>query len=121
MIGAGDVDPEDSWTDPLPYLDRAETCRNAPINGKERMRAGDRLIWLAVKNGQSASQVTVFDFDDDCQVISRTNHPQTFTVGHTHYPLVLNILTYEEMPPEMIRTAHSVLERMPPPRCWAPR
>ena len=121
VISAGDDGLDNSWTDPMPYLDRAQTCPNAPINGEERIRAGDRLIWLAVKNDRSSCHVTVFDFDDDCQVISRTHHPQTMTVGGTRYPLLLNMLTYEKLPPEMIRTAHSVLESMTPPHCWAPR
>jgi hypothetical protein len=115
VISAGDDDPDNSWTDPMPYLDRAQTCPNVPINGKERIRAGDRLIWLAVKNDQSSCHVTVFDFDDDCQVISRTYHPQTMTVGDTRHPLLLNMLTYEKLPPEMIRTAHSVLEEYDSP------
>jgi T5orf172 domain len=121
VISAGDDDPDNSWTDPVPYLDRAQTFPNAPINGKERIRAGDRLIWLGVPNDRSVCRVTVFDFDDDCQVISRTRHPQTIAFGDTRYPLLLNTMNYEEIPPEMLRAARRVLKSMTTPRCWAPR
>lgn len=121
VISAGDDDPDNSWTDPVPYLDRAQTLPNAPINGKERIRAGDRLIWLGASNDGSACRVTVFGFDDDCQVISRTRHPQTITVGDSRYPLLLNMLTYDEIPPELLRAGRGALEHMTTPRCWAPR
>lgn len=121
VISAGDDDPDNSWTDPVPYLDRARTFPNAPVNGKERIRAGDRLIWLGVHNDHSACRVTVFDFDDDCQVISRTHHPRTITGGDNRYPLLLNVMTYEQIPAELLRAGRDVLDNMTTPRCWAPR
>lgn len=121
VISAGDDDPENCWTDPVPYLDRAQTYPNAHINGKERIRAGDRLIWLGLSEDHSVCWATTFDFDDDCQVISRTRHPQTVAFGDARYPLLLNTFTYDEIPPEMLRAGRAAVETLTTPRCWAPR
>jgi hypothetical protein len=121
VISANDDDPENNSTDPVPFLDRARTFPNAPINGKERILPGERLVWLGTNKDGSACRPAVFDFDDDCQVISRTRHPQTVPTDHARHPLLLDTLTYNEIPREMIRTAHAVLENMTVPHCWAPR
>jgi len=121
VISAGDDDPDNSWTDPVPYLDRAQTFPNAAINGKERIRAGDRLIWLGANSDRSDCRVTVFDFEDDCQVISRTRRPQSITLGDIRNPLLLNTMTYDKIPPEMLQAARRAFKNMSTPRCWAPR
>lgn len=121
VSSASDDDPDISWTDPVPYLDRARTFRNAPINGKDRILPGERLVWLGTNHDGSPCRPAVFDFDDACQVISRTRHLQTMPAGDARYPLLLDTLTYNEIPREMIRTAHTVLEDMTVPRSWAPR
>jgi hypothetical protein len=121
VISASDDDPDNNSTDPVPYLDRGRTFPNAPINGKERILPGERLVWLGTNKDGSACRTAVFDFDDDCQVISRTRHQQTVPAGDARQPLLLDALTYNEMPREMIRTSHAVLESLTAPRCWAPR
>jgi hypothetical protein len=121
VISASDDDPDNNSTDPVPYLDRAQTFPNAPINGKERILPGERLVWLGTNKDGSACRPAVFDFDDDCQVISRTRHPRTVPAGDARHPLLLDTLTYNEIPREMIRTAHALLENMTVPHCWAPR
>lgn len=121
VISLGDDDPDNSWTDPVPYLDRAGTFPNATINGKERMLPGERLLWLGPSRDGSTCQLAVFDFDDDCQVISRTRQVKVASHDGVRYPLLLNFLTYEQLPPSVIRVGHSAIESLPSPQCWTPR
>jgi hypothetical protein len=121
VTSASDDDPDTNSTDPVPYLDRAQTFPNALINGKERILPGERLVWLGTDAVGSACLTAVFDFNDDCQVISRTRHLKTASAGGVRQPLSLGTLTYNEIPPHMIRSGHDVLKNMTIPNCWAPR
>lgn len=116
VISAGDDDPDNSWTDPVPYLDRAATFPNALINGKERALPGDRIVWLG-----TAQPAAVFQFTAHCQVISRTRHLKSLPTSGGAFPLLLNHVTYDQPPTDLFRSGQTALADMPSPHCWATR
>jgi hypothetical protein len=116
VISFGDDNPNNNWTDPVPFIDRAGTFPNATLNGKERARPGDRIIWLTLRRGAA-----VFQFAAHSQVISRTRHLKTLRIDGRTVPLLLIDVTYEELPADLLRSGHIALTSMTPPRCWAPR
>jgi T5orf172 domain. len=116
VAGLSDNDPE-AVIDPVPYLDRERKVPNGAINGRERLVPGDRLLWLHPLAGGQSCKIALFEMRDYCQVVSRTWDRAVTPDG---YPLLLNILTYESLPPGIVRVIQAAM-RMPPPRSWAPR
>lgn len=103
--------------DPVPYLDRSHQVPNGLINGRERMVPGERLLWFHPIVDGECCKVTMFEMDSHCQVISRTWDPKFSADGS---PLLLNTITYDELPPCVGRGTQAAL-RMALPRTWAPR
>ncbi|XVQ86425.1 GIY-YIG nuclease family protein [Microbispora siamensis] len=116
IAGFSDDDP-DGVVDPVPYLDRDGRVPNGVVNGRERLVAGDRLLWLTPLADGQVCKIALFEIRDHCQVVSRTWDRKLDPDG---YPLLLNTPAYGELPPGMVRTVQLVM-RMPPPRSWAPR
>ncbi|WP_410875123.1 GIY-YIG nuclease family protein [Nocardia sp. A7] len=116
VLSLGDDDPDNSWTDPVPYLDRAATFPNALINGKERAMPGDRIVWLG-----TAQPAAVFQFTDHCQVISRTRDLKSLPTSAGNFPLLLNHVTYDRPPTDLFLSGQAAIADMPYPDCWAPR
>jgi len=116
VAGVSDGD-QGGEEDPVPHLDRARQVPNGLINGRERLVSGDRLLWFRpMANGESCNFV-MFEIRDHCQVVSRTWDLQLSTDG---WPLLLNVLTWVELPPCVERGTRAAL-RMSRPRAWAPR
>lgn len=105
-----------STEDPVPFLNRTQTVHNNIIIGQERLVPGNRLLWMG--NCESGDFVSViFEFHCHCQAIARTSEPQFIESG---YPLLLNMITYTEMPESMIEAGRDFLH-LPRPRTWAPQ
>ncbi|MGI5473345.1 GIY-YIG nuclease family protein [Streptomyces sp. CA-132043] len=92
VAGISDNDPG-AYEDPVPFLDRNGTVRNAEVHGRERLIAGDRLIWLSDEEGPADTRGVVFEADAFCQVIYRTWNPQRDRLG---MPLMLNTFDRED-------------------------
>ncbi|MFC4125207.1 GIY-YIG nuclease family protein [Nocardia rhizosphaerae] len=116
VLSLGDDDPDNSWTDPVPYIDRAATFPNALINGKERAMPGDRIVWLG-----TAQPAAVFQFTDYCQVISRTRDLKSLPTSAGAFPLLLNHVTYDRPPTDLFLSGQAAIADMSYPDCWAPR
>lgn len=116
VAGFSDGDPGGD-TDPVPYLDRACKAPNGSINGRERLTAGERILWLRPVGDGESCEIAMFEIGDYCQVASRTWEPKFSSDG---YPCLLNIPMYEELPPSVVRIIHAAM-RLAPPRAWAPR
>lgn len=115
VTGFSDGDPGAS-EDPVPFLNRTGTAANGPINGRERLGPGDRLLWMDASGEDGACTSVMFETDDYCQIVSRTRNLQSSPEG---FPLLLNILT-AEVPAAMGRAVQQAL-KLPMPRSWAPR
>lgn len=114
--GFADCDPGGS-TDPVPYLDRERKAVNGMMNGRERLSPGERLVWLPAPEQAKFQAPVVFESETYCQLVSRTWSPKTSPEG---FPLLLNIVTHDVMPPESVRAVRNALA-LPLPRSWAPR
>lgn len=102
--------------DPVPFLNREKTTRNAILLGRERLVAGDRLVWFCDRQGPADAQGVVFEADAFCQVTYRTSAPRIDPSG---IPLLLNHLD-REVPDAMGPLVREVLA-LGMPRTWAPR
>jgi len=116
LAGFSDGD-QGSDEDPVSYLDRIHKVPNGLINGRERLVAGDRLLWVRPMTHGERCEIAMFEVDDYCQVTSRTWDPKFSREG---FPLLLNDPTYEELPPCAARLFQAATY-MAPPRTWAPR
>ena len=115
VAGLSDGDPGGE-EDPVPYLDRSGDVANGTLIGRERLVAGDRLIWLADTDDPARCRSVVFESDGFCQVTCRTWNPQRNPVG---MPLLLNDWI-REASPAMTPAIRRVLA-LGIPRSWAPR
>ncbi|QYA96843.1 GIY-YIG nuclease family protein [Streptomyces anulatus] len=115
VAGLSDNDPGGE-TDPVPFLNRDGTACNRLLMGRERLVAGDRLVWLSDREGPDDCRSVVFEADGFCQVTYRTSSPQFHPSG---MPLLLNALEVDPTPAmgEHMRAALA----LPAPRTWAPR
>ncbi|MEU9028025.1 GIY-YIG nuclease family protein [Streptomyces sp. NPDC048383] len=52
----------------LPFLDREGTAHNRLLMGRERLVAGDRLVWLSDREGPDNCRSVVFEAKGFCQV-----------------------------------------------------
>jgi hypothetical protein len=59
------------------------------LHGRERLVAGDRLIWFSDEEGPTGARGVVFEADDFCQVTYRTFALRRGPLG---MPLLLNDL-----------------------------
>jgi hypothetical protein len=116
VAGLSDNDPG-AEQDPVPFLNRTRTAANDMINGRERLVPGDRLLWMDASSVGNMGTSVIFEAYNDCQVISRTRDPQFSPEG---FPLLLNVLTAEEVTMPMKRAVQEALA-LPMPRSWAPR
>lgn len=116
VAGMSDNDQQ-SCDDLVPHLDRDGKVPNGAICGRERLVPGERLLWFAPLPRGDGSRIAIFEMTDHCQVIARTWEAKFAPCG---FPLLLNVLTYDELPPSVIRGTHAAL-RMHLPRAWAPR
>ncbi len=116
VAGFSDGDPGGE-ADPVPFLDRAGTTPNGAINGRERLMSGERLLWLRSAADSQSCASAVFEMHSHCQAISRTWDVKLTPDG---FPLLLNIPTFEELPPSFVRTVRAAMQ-MGIPRNWAPR
>jgi hypothetical protein len=87
-------------SDPVPYIDRERKIVNGMINGRERLLAGERLVWLPSPEQAKSQSPVVFDARDHCQIVSRTWSPKISPDG---LPMLLNAFTHAEMPPELVQ------------------
>ncbi|GAA3368730.1 hypothetical protein GCM10020367_08260 [Streptomyces sannanensis] len=115
VAGISDDDPG-AYEDPVPFLDRDGTARNSMLLGRERLVAGDRLVWFSDEEGPADARGVVFEVDAFCQVTYRTSAPQR---GPLDLPLLLNDLE-RDIPSAMGALIRDVLA-LSPPRSWAPR
>ncbi len=115
VAGFSDGDPGGD-EDPVPYVNREKTVRNLVLMGRERLVAGDRLVWLSDREGPKHCRSVVFESDAFCQVIYRTSSPRQHPSG---WPLLLNVLE-RNLTPAMKRRVQEALA-LPEPRTWAPR
>lgn len=114
---AGFSDGEEGGAeDPVPFLDRVRSTPNGRVNGRERLVAGDRLLWLAPRADSDRCAMCVFEMVDHCQVVSRTWSAR-FGPG---VPLSLNVPTYDALPESVVHQVRAAL-RMNRPRSWSPR
>lgn len=115
VAGLSDNDPGGE-TDPVPFLDREGTAHNRLLMGRERLVAGDRLVWLSDREGPDHCRSVVFEADGFCQVTYRTSSPQFHSSG---MPLLMNALEVDPTP-AMGKHVRAALA-LPAPRTWAPR
>ncbi|MET8590534.1 GIY-YIG nuclease family protein [Streptomyces sp. NPDC005078] len=115
VAGISDYDPG-AYEDPVPFLNREETARNGMLHGRERLVAGDRLIWFSDEEGPTGARGVVFEADDFCQVTYRTSALRRGPLG---MPLLLNDLD-RDIPDAMGAPIRDVLA-LGRPRTWAPR
>jgi hypothetical protein len=116
VAGFSDGDPAGD-ADPVPYLNRTDEAPNGIINGRERLAPGERLLWLRSTAKGKSCDIAMFELHDYCQVVSRT---WDLKLNPSGYPLLLNIPTYDELPPGTVRTVRAAM-RMARPQTWAPR
>jgi hypothetical protein len=112
VSGFSDDDP-DGILDPVPYLDRKQNAPNGHIIGRERLIAGDRLLWLSTDEGGSTCVSRIFEISDYCQVVCRTWTPQVTADGI----LLLNFLVSQ--PPEVTHNVVRAALTLPGPRSWS--
>ncbi|MFJ5847042.1 GIY-YIG nuclease family protein [Streptomyces sp. NPDC092903] len=115
VAGISDYDPG-AYEDPVPFLNREKTARNGMLHGRERLVAGDRLIWFSDEEGPSGARGVVFEADAFCQVTYRTSALRRGPLG---IPLLLNDLD-RDIPDVMGAAIRGVLA-LGRPRTWAPR
>jgi T5orf172 domain len=115
VSGFSDEDPG-GYEDPVPFLNRDNSAPNGMLIGRERLMAGDRLIWLSDEEGTTHCRSVVFEANSFCQVTCRTWNPQQNSVG---LPLLLNYVTGENSK-SMVSAVREVLT-LGIPRTWAPR
>ncbi|MCJ0871527.1 GIY-YIG nuclease family protein [Streptomyces sp. AP-93] len=115
VAGFSDNDPGGD-EDPVPFLDRKATAPNGMLLGRERLVAGDRLVWLSDKDGAEHCQAVVFEADSFCQITYRSWALQRDPSG---WPLLMNFTT-RDISPAMGARVREVLA-LRPPRTWAPR
>jgi len=115
VSGLSDEDPGGD-EDPVPFLNRDNSAPNGMLIGRERLVAGDRLIWLSDKEGTTHCRSVVFEANDFCQVTCRTWNPQPNPSG---LPLLLNDLMRENSQ-TMVSAIREVIA-LGIPRTWAPR
>lgn len=115
VAGLSDNDPG-AYEDPVPFLDRDGTVRNGMLHGRERLVAGDRLIWFSDEEGPTDARGVVFEANASCQVTYRTSAPRRGPLG---IPLLLNDPD-RDLPDAMGALVKDVLT-LRPPRTWAPR
>lgn len=115
VAGISDNDPG-AFEDPVPFLNREKTARNGMLHGRERLVAGDRLIWFSDEEGPTDARGVVFEADAFCQVTYRTAAIRRGPLG---IPLLLNDLD-RDIPDAMGTLLRDVLA-LDPPRSWAPR
>lgn len=115
VAGFSDRDPGGD-EDPVPYVNREKTVKNQVLIGRERLVAGDRLVWLSDRDGPKHCRSVVFESDSFCQVTCRTSSPQVHPSG---WPLLLNALE-RDLTPAMKRRVREALT-LPEPDIWAPR
>jgi hypothetical protein len=116
VAGLSDYDPG-AEIDPVPFLDRDKNRPNGVMNGRERLVPGDRVLWFRPMTEGLFCKMTMFEFEDYCQVISRTWNPQLTEDG---WPLLLEYPTSDMQPECVIRTTVAAL-RLPRPLKWEPR
>ncbi|MFB7715200.1 GIY-YIG nuclease family protein [Streptomyces sp. NPDC056105] len=115
VAGISDNDPG-AFEDPVPFLNRDSTARNDMIHGRERLVAGDRLVWLSDEEGPADARGAVFEVSSFCQVTYRTSAPRQGPLG---IPLFLNDVD-RDLPDTMSALVGEVLS-LEEPRSWAPR
>jgi hypothetical protein len=115
VAGFSDAD-QGGDTDPVPYLDRDGKVPNGSINGRERLAPGQRLLWMRPTADSRHCKKAIFEMGDYCQVISRTWEAKFNNEG---YPRLLNILTYDQPPPCVVRETNAAMH-MAFPRSWTP-
>ncbi|MFF4801562.1 GIY-YIG nuclease family protein [Streptomyces sp. NPDC001351] len=115
LAGISDNDPG-AFEDPVPFLNRDSTARNDMIHGRERLVAGDRLVWFSDEEGLADARGAVFEVSSFCQVIYRTSAPKQGPLG---IPLLLNDVN-RNIPGTMSALVGEVLS-LAEPRSWAPR
>ncbi|WP_329462236.1 GIY-YIG nuclease family protein [Streptomyces sp. NBC_01431] len=115
VAGISDNDPG-AYEDPVPFLDRDGTVRNSMLHGRERLVAGDRLVWFSDEEGPTDARGVAFEANAFCQVTYRTSVPRRGPLG---IPLLLNDLD-RDLPDAMGALVMDVLAQGPP-RTWAPR
>ncbi|CAM5342798.1 GIY-YIG nuclease family protein [Streptomyces lavendulae] len=109
VAGISDNDPG-ADEDPVPFLDRDGTAQNGMLLGRERMVAGDRLIWFSDEKGPADARGVVFEADAFCQVTYRTSAPKQGPLG---IPLLLNHLD-RDIPDSLGAHIRDVLALDPP-------
>ncbi|MEV8038567.1 GIY-YIG nuclease family protein [Streptomyces sp. NPDC086182] len=115
VAGISDNDPG-AYEDPVPFLNREKSARNGMLHGRERLVAGDRLIWFSDEKGPNDARGVIFEADAFCQVTYRTAAIRRGPLG---IPLMLNALD-RDVPDAMGALIRDVLA-LDPPRTWAPR
>ena len=102
--------------DPVPHLDRVSEVPNGSVIGRERVEAGQRLLWLDGSLKPPACSMACFEFQSYCQVLCRTWTPKVTEEG---FPLFLNHFTGQaEISPAMETVMRAAL-RMACPRVTA--
>ncbi|MDQ8706829.1 GIY-YIG nuclease family protein [Streptomyces sp. LHD-70] len=115
VAGISDNDPGAS-EDPVPFLNRDGSAPNGMLHGRERLVAGDRLVWLSDAEGPADARGVVFESSSFCQVTYRTSAPRP---GPQGVPPMLNDLA-RDTPDAMGAVVRDVLS-LARPRSWAPR
>ncbi|MBO8190344.1 GIY-YIG nuclease family protein [Streptomyces oryzae] len=105
-----------AYEDPVPFLNREKSARNGMLLGRERLVAGDRLIWFSDEEGPTGARGVVFEADAFCQVTYRTSVLRRGPLG---IPLLLNYLD-RDVPEAMGLLIRDVVA-LDRPRTWAPR
>ncbi|MEY9212697.1 hypothetical protein NI17_004400 [Thermobifida halotolerans] len=113
VAGFSDGDP-DSYEDPVPYLNRASTAPNGHLMSRERLLAGDRLVWLSVDEQTEECTSVVFEVADYCQTVYRTWNPRFLPEG---FPLFPGFTVSLPSPPAQERL-QEILDSGPP-RSWS--
>jgi len=115
VSGLSDGDP-DGDKDPVPFLNRDNSAPNGMLIGRERLMAGDRLIWLCDEEGTAHCRSVVFEANEFCQVACRTWNPQMNPIG---LPILLKDLI-RKLSRGMVSAVREVLA-LGVPHTWAPR
>ncbi len=113
IAGFSDDDPN-SCDDPVPYLNRTGTAPNGDLLSRERLLAGDRLVWLSVDEQTEECTSAVFEVAHYCQAVYRTWNPQSSPEG---FPLFPTDTLSLPSPPAQERLREIL--NFGPPRSWS--